>query len=71
MIDITDNLEEVMAMLNRKESDFEHAIESVENALAHGRTGEQELNFMDELARDLAELAEQISDQIQKKLESL
>lgn len=71
MIEIPDNFEEAMAMLHLKEGDFEQAIEAVENALAHGRTGEQELNSMNEFAHDLAELAERISDKIQEKLESL
>ena len=71
MIAIPIDVEEAMAMLHHKESEFERAIEAAENALAHGRTGEQELNSVNEIARDLAKLAERISDQIQEKLETL
>lgn len=71
MIAKPDDVEGAMVMLHLRESEFERAIKAVENALADGRTGEHELNTMNELAKDLAELAEQISDQIQKKLESL
>ncbi|KZY55821.1 hypothetical protein A3736_09455 [Erythrobacter sp. HI0063] len=71
MIARPDNFAEAMAMLHLKESEFEQAVKAVENALAHGKTGEQELSTMNEIASDLAELAEQISDQIQKKLGSL
>ena len=71
MIAIPVDVVEAMAMFRLKENEFERAIEAAENALAHGRTGEQELNTIDELARDLAKLAEGISGQIQEKLESL
>ena len=71
MIAIPVDVEEAMAMLHLKESEFERAVKAVENALADGRTGEHELNSMNELAKKLAELAEQISDQIQEKLKSL
>ena len=71
MIDIPDDFEKAMAMLDLKEGDFEKAIEVVEKALAHGRTGEQELNSMNEFAHDLAELAERISEKIEEKLRSL
>ncbi|MCP9223165.1 hypothetical protein MKP08_10425 [Erythrobacter sp. LQ02-29] len=66
-----DHLEAAMAMLHVKESEFEQAIKAVEGALAHGRTGEHELSAMNELAKDLAELAKKFSNQIQEKLESL
>lgn len=71
MIDIPDDFEKAMAMLHLKEGDFEKAIEAVENALAHGRRGEQELNSMNEFAHDLAELAKRISEKIEEKLRSL
>ena len=71
MIDIPDDFEKAMAMLDLKEGDFEKAIEAVENALAHGRTGEQELNSMNEFAHDLAELAKRSSERIEEKLRSL
>ena len=71
MIAIPVDVEEAMAMLHLKESEFERAIKAVENALADGRTGEQELNIINELACDLAKLADGISDQIQEKFKSL
>lgn len=70
MIAIPDNFEEATALLHFKESEFEQATESLKKALAHGRTGEQELNTMNELARDLAELAGRLADRIQEKLGS-
>ena len=71
MIAMPDNFEEAMAILHLKESEFEQAIKAVEKALAQGQTGGHELNTMNELAGDLAELAERILGQIQEKLESL
>ena len=71
MIAIPVDVEEAMAMFHLKENEFEQAIEAAENALAQGQTGEQELNTTDEVARDLAKLAERISDLIEEKLESL
>jgi F0F1-type ATP synthase epsilon subunit len=71
MIAIPVDVEEAMAMFHLKENEFEQAIEAAENALAQGQTGEQELNTTNEVARDLAKLAERISDLIEEKLESL
>lgn len=61
---------EAAAILSQKERQFLDASVAVEAALADGQTGVSELERLNEIAAELAQIAEFLSDHLQTQLAS-
>ena len=67
---VTHPIDEAAAMLSQKEGEFLNASAAVEAALADGQTGVSELDRLNEIAAELAQIAEFLSDHLQTQLAS-
>ncbi len=67
---ISHPIDEAVAMLSQKEREFLDASVAVDAALADGQTGVSELDRLNEIAAELAQIAEFLSDHLQTQLAS-